>query len=185
MRTPPLAGLVALVAAIGAIVLPFTASAAGKVYRWVDENGKVHYGDAIPPEYSNKQHDIVGDQGKVTKVHSEPTKPAAPVQSDRDRALLATYASVDEIEQVRDRRTGYLDSQNQVARDRLQALRTRRGELQAESGDGNELATVEQRIVEYEAEISKREAEMARIGAEFNSDIARFRELKGVAASGG
>jgi hypothetical protein len=183
MRTPPLAVLVNLVAAFGAFVLPFAAPAAGKVYRWVDENGKVHYGDAIPPEYSNKQHDIVGDQGQVTKVHSE--QPAAPVRSDRDRALLGTYASVEEIEQVRDRRTGYLDSQNQVARDRLEALRTRRGELQMESGDGNELATVEQHIVEYEAEIAKREAEMARIGAEFDADIARFRELKGLAASGG
>jgi len=24
-----------------------------RVYRWVDEDGQVHYGDSIPPEYSD------------------------------------------------------------------------------------------------------------------------------------
>jgi hypothetical protein len=158
---------------------------AGKLYKWVDENGVTHYGDAIPPEYSKETHDVLNDQGmKVDTVNAEPEVEAPGAQPDtsRDRALLATYGSVAEIEQVRDRRIGYLDSQNQVSEDRLAALRARLAEIQTEGGDQNELATVQQRIAEYEGEISRRDDEKARIAASFEDDIARFRELRGLPA---
>lgn len=162
------------------------AQAAGKVYKWVDENGVTHYGDAIPPEYSKKTHDVMDERGmKMETVNAgEPAPaPAGVVPKDnRDRALLATYGSVGEIEQVRDRRLGYLDSQNQVSSDRLAALRARLAELEAGGGDQNELVTVRQRIREYEEEIDRRNAEAARIDAEFAADISRYRELKGLPA---
>ena len=28
------------------------------VYRWTDENGEVHYGRTLPPEYADKPHEI-------------------------------------------------------------------------------------------------------------------------------
>ena len=177
-RTIVLIALAALAAAPGAAL-------AGKVYKWVDENGVTHYGDAIPPEYSKKTHDVLNEQGsRVETVNAEkPETAAAPgvaPQDNRDRALLATYGSVAEIEQVRDRRLGYLDSQNQVSQDRLGALKSRLTELESGAGDQNELATVRQRISEYDAEIARRDEEKARIAASFEADIARFRELKGL-----
>lgn len=157
------------------------AALAGKLYKWVDENGVTHYGDAIPPEYSKKQHDVLNEQGMHKEtVNAEVKSAGIQPQDNRDRALLATYGSVAEIEQVRDRRTGYLDSQNQVAYDRLASLRNRLGELETGGGDQNELATVRQRIAEYEAEIGRRDEEKARIAASFEDDIRRFRELKGL-----
>lgn len=33
------------------------------VYRWTDENGEVHFGSTLPPEYSNKPYDILNEQG--------------------------------------------------------------------------------------------------------------------------
>jgi len=172
-----LIALAALAAAPGAAL-------AGKVYKWVDENGVTHYGDAIPPEYSKKTHDVLNEQGsRVETVNADKPEAAAPgvaPQDNRDRALLATYGSVGEIEQVRDRRLGYLDSQNQVSQDRLGALKTRLGELETGGGDQNELATVKQRIAEYDGEIARRNEEKARIAASFEADIARFRELKGL-----
>jgi hypothetical protein len=92
---------------------------AGKVYRWVDENGVVHFGDAIPPEYSRQRHEVLDSRGARTTVNEEKIEPETPVRDDRDRALLATYASVEEIEAVRDRRTDFLGSQNEVAQERL------------------------------------------------------------------
>jgi hypothetical protein len=94
--------------------------------------------------------------------------------------LLGTYATVDEIETVRDSRIGYLDAQNDVARDRLENLRARRGELEDNPAMINELAIVEQRIREYDAEITRRNGEIERIQQQFAEDIARFRELKGL-----
>jgi hypothetical protein len=155
-----------------------TSASSGKIYRWVDENGVVHFGDAIPPEYSKERHEILDERGVRTTVNE--VREAAPLRSDRDRALLATYGSVAEIEEVRDRRTGYLDSQNEVARDRLQSLKTRQQELQDNPNALNELATVSQRIGEYETEIERRNVEIERIRAEFDADIKRFRELKGL-----
>lgn len=169
-----------------AAVLAFAATAvpvdAAKVYRWVDEDGVVHFGDAIPPEYSKEQHEVVDQRGVRTKVNEQNDAAASMQLDDRDRALLATYTRVDEIEDVLRRRTGYLDSQNDVARDRLQGLRAREMELEGNPAAINELATVQQRIGEYESEIGRRNAEIERIRAELQQDIARFRELKGIDA---
>lgn len=168
--------------AIAALVVAAWASpaAAGKVYRWVDENGVVHFGDAIPPEYSRQRHEVLNSSGARVTVHEEKIEPETPVRDDRDRALLATYASVEEIEAVRDRRTGFLDSQNEVAKERLADLLLRRQELGDNPAAINELATVEQRIREYNGEIERRDLEIARIRDQFDGDITRFRELKGL-----
>jgi hypothetical protein len=170
-----------LAAALLAVGWGAQAAAQGKVYRWVDENGVVHFGDAIPPEYSKQQHDVMDQRGARTTVHDEkPAQPSSPMRDDRDRALLGTYATVDEIETVRDSRIGYLDAQNDVARDRLENLRARRGQLEDNPAMINELAIVEQRIREYDAEITRRNGEIERIQQQFAEDIARFRELKGL-----
>jgi len=153
---------------------------AQKVYRWVDENGVVHFGDAIPPEYSRERHEVLDGRGTRVTVHGEEDKDSGPVYTSRDLALLTTYASVADIEAVRDNRVGYLHSQNGVALERLQNLQQRRIELDGNPAAINELATVEQRIGEYDAELEKRNAEIARIRAQFEDDIARFRELKAI-----
>ena len=152
--------------------------AAQKVYRWVDEHGVVHFGDAIPPEYSKEQHEIVDVRGVRTTVNAPLEASDTPAHDDRDRALLATYRSVEEIELVRDRRAGYLVSQNEVAQSRLRGLLQRQEELQDNPAANNELATVEQRIREYEAEIARRDIEITRIRNQFDEDIRRFRELR-------
>lgn len=168
-----------LVTAALAVCAAWTSPAQGKVYRWVDENGVVHFGDAIPPEYSRERHEVVDDRGVRTTVNDTEIS-QSPDRNDRDRALLATYSSVREIEDVRDRRAGYLLSQNDVAEERLVSLEARRETLAGDAGSVNELATVEQRIREYDAEIERRNLEIARIRAGFDEDIRRFRELKGI-----
>ncbi|HRP85965.1 MAG TPA: DUF4124 domain-containing protein [Gammaproteobacteria bacterium] len=170
-----------LATACAATAVP--AAAAGKVYRWVDEHGVVHYGDAIPPEYSKERHEVLDGRGTRVTVHGEKPEPDAPARDNRDRALLATYGSVAEIESVRDRRIGYLDDQNEVALDRLQSLRARREALADNPAAINELATVEQRIREYVYEISRRNAEIERIRDQFQGDIRRFEELRGAEGS--
>ena len=34
-----------------------------KLYRWVDKDGQVHYGDSVPPEYAEQDRDILNRQG--------------------------------------------------------------------------------------------------------------------------
>lgn len=158
---------------------------AEKVFRWVDEKGVVHFGDAIPPEYSRERHEVLDGRGTRVTVHGEEETDAGPAYSSRDLALLTTYASVADIESVRDNRIGYLHSQNGVALERLQNLQLRKTELADNPAAINELATVEQRIGEYDAELERRNAEIARIRTQFEADIARFEELKGITTAEG
>jgi hypothetical protein len=34
-----------------------------KVYRWVDENGNVHYTESLPPDFKDKKADVLDNQG--------------------------------------------------------------------------------------------------------------------------
>jgi len=55
---------------LSAVLLALLAGAAGaqsdkqkKLYRWVDKNGQVHYGDSVPAEYSEQDRDLLNKQG--------------------------------------------------------------------------------------------------------------------------
>jgi hypothetical protein len=51
-------------AAIAAASHPAPAAAA-EVYRWVDENGEVHYSESLPPDYQDRGHDVLNRDGLV------------------------------------------------------------------------------------------------------------------------
>lgn len=38
---------------------------AAEVYRWVDENGEVHYSETLPPNFQDKGHDVLNERGIV------------------------------------------------------------------------------------------------------------------------
>ena len=91
-------------------------------YRWVDEQGKVHYGDFIPSQQSDLGNVELDKQGRVKKetprtrlspeerrrqeeerIRIEEAKRQAEIQQRRDRSLLTTYVSEAEIDLTRDR----------------------------------------------------------------------------------
>ncbi len=49
------------------IVVAFSTTAEAKLYKWVDDKGVTHYGEVIPPEYSNKSNALLSDQGRLIK----------------------------------------------------------------------------------------------------------------------
>jgi len=116
--------------------------AAQKVYRWVDKNGQVHYGDSVPPEYANRDRDVINKEGLTVghqqgeetpaeaKARQEQEKAAraAEQQAQHDRMLLGTYTSVDDIEQLRARRLDQIDSQIAIQQQSLETLKQRYAE---------------------------------------------------------
>ena len=126
-----------------------SSASAGKVYRWVDNEGVVHFGDQIPPEYApidrqvlNQQGITVGtEQGTVTEEElaaerqATADKDATLAAAHRDEVLLNTYLSVEEIEVLRDRRIGLIEGEISVTTNYLQSLRDRLTELQAEASN--------------------------------------------------
>jgi hypothetical protein len=118
-----------------------------KLYRWVDGEGIVHYGDSIPAEYSEVERQVVNEHGiTVDVMHAKKTEEEIAedlrleqlardreMQRRADQALLATYLSVDEILMHRDRRVELFQAQARVTELYLRNLQRRMEALQAEA----------------------------------------------------
>ena len=73
------------------------AASAENIYRWTDENGKVHYGRTLPPDHSNLPYEFLNDQGVVIKRVDDPMesqKPVAEIEESDERAPLFTADEV-------------------------------------------------------------------------------------------
>ena len=130
-----------------ALALLTAADSQTKTYRWVDDQGVVHFGDSVPPEYADKEKQIVNEQGvhvgviRGKKTAEELAEEARQARLDEERekkrradqALLATYLTVEEIEMHRDRRVELLKAQNQVTELYLRNLNRRLEWLMADA----------------------------------------------------
>jgi hypothetical protein len=122
-----------------------------RLYRWVDKDGIVRYGDRIPPEYANVDRDVLNEQavtvgfeeGEITaeeqaeidrlKAIADAEQLVRDTAARRDRMLLETYISVADIEDLRDRRLELLNSQIKVTELYLANLRKRLTALEDEA----------------------------------------------------
>jgi len=118
-----------------------------KVYRWVDGDGIVHFGDSIPAEFAeypkevlNSDAIIIGSlEGKKTEEQLEAERienkqrAAQELQHRADQALLATYLTVDEILLHRDRRIELFQAQSRVTELYLSNLDRRLVSLRADA----------------------------------------------------
>jgi len=62
---------------------------AAEVYRWVDENGEVHYSESLPPDYKDKGYDVLNQQGIVVDENQTltPKPPPELPQEDEPQEL--------------------------------------------------------------------------------------------------
>jgi hypothetical protein len=187
----------------------FAAGWAGRtLYKWVDAQGVTHYGDQVPPEYASQEQQIINSQGVVInhvdgqktpeQLAAEDQKRLDAQQSqNRDHNLLSTYASVQEIERLRDQRLTLLSDQIKVTSQFLEVLNGRLTKLRTTSMHykpynsdaaapampdqvaedlvrmGNDIRTQEQNLHAKQSEDSK-------MRNQFESDIQRFKELKSI-----
>ncbi len=118
-----------------------------KVYKWVDEDGVVHYSHSVPPQYAELPKAVVNEHG-VTVKNLEGKKTEEQLEAERleqerlavaererraDQALLATYLSVDEIVMHRDRRVELFQAQARVTELYLRNLERRMHKLRTEA----------------------------------------------------
>ena len=72
--------------AIG-LMMPLSATAEN-VYRWTDENGKVHFGRTLPPEYANMPHVILNEAGIVIERVDDPMKKFRPKPKVKEKVKV-------------------------------------------------------------------------------------------------
>lgn len=77
-----------------AIMLATASAMAAKVYRWVDENGEVHYSESLPPDFQDKTHDELDERGILrAEDQSLVPPPPKPVVVEDDLEELPRDAS--------------------------------------------------------------------------------------------
>ena len=180
--------------ALSLCAAPFFARA-GTLYKWVDKNGEVHYGDHIPPQYLNQKHSILNQEG-VTLETVQPPSPAelqakkrAEEQAARDRRLLDTYGSVREIVRVRNSKIAAVDYVIRMTQGNIEKLNRQLNTLTKTAADMElngqavppdliaQIKTTQQQIRANQAFIAAKRREQDQIRAQFEADIKRFREL--------
>lgn len=195
-----------------ALFLPLVAAAQhGGLYKWEDEAGNVFYSDHPPPEASDFPKEVknpggitIGKiEGKKSEEELRAEQEAAELKQQQelqlraDRALLATYLSVDEILMHRDRRVELFQAQSRVTelylrnlRRALEDMRIRASRFRPYNSDPSaplvdpelveDIEATRQTIERHENNLLKYQSEEQQIFARFEGDINRFKILKGV-----
>lgn len=192
-RLPPL-----LLAAL-LTLLPALAGADGKLLRWVDEQGQVHYGDKIPPQYAKQGREELDKRGLVTKTVPKELDAAGrerlrlqQVEAERvarrteyDRYLLKAFGSVADLQASREERIAALDGRIALARkaagENEHTLDELRGRAAGKptSGDlAKQIESFEASLVENLQLTQRLQDERAATEQRYAEDIERFKLLR-------
>jgi hypothetical protein len=146
----------------------------------------VHAGKLSPEELAAAQH-----QAEIEEEERIATEDAM----RRDKMLISTYLSVEEIEALRDRRAELLLAQIRITELYVDNLRTKLIKLEKEAQRfspyntakdarpideklARELGDTLDSIMLYEDNLYKSKSEQNQLMARFNNDIERFKVLK-------
>ena len=197
----------AILALAACIFLTPTVRAA--TYKWVDDQGKVHYSDKMPPEAVNKGSIELNKQGvpikkndpaltpeqrRAREAEEERTRQAAKIRDEiqrKDRALLQTYTTEGEIDLSKKRALRTIDGQIQSAEAYIVTLEKRKQEIAgrvAAPGNGpsaqgleREMANVNEELERQGALIAAKRKEIVVVTARYDADKQRWRELRTIA----
>jgi hypothetical protein len=187
--------------------LLLSAPAYAELYKWVDENGVIHYGDHIPPEYAKDRHERFNEGGvRIGVEEGELTKEqrAARAEQERirqeldqyDQQLLMSYERISDIEQLREARLADLKQQDLIAANYLKSLEERMAALEIEAQRYNypydplsdkrsvpdnlttELMETAANVEKYRDMLNRRTQQREELVSSFQRDIKRFQELK-------
>lgn len=187
-------------------------SSGGKtLYKWVDDKGVVHYGDSVPPEYSQREQRELNAQGVEIRRHQAELSQAEAAalaakqkeelnRKNHDLFLVSTYPSVKEIEDVRNARLDQVNGQISAAEAYIASLTTRVDGLKQRSmmfapyntkpgarrmpdDLAEEMVRALSELRTQNAALDTRRKERDAVTAQFDADIRRFKELRSSAAA--
>lgn len=192
--------------------ISFSFPASAKLYKWVDENGTTHYGETVPPEYANQDRSELNKAGRVIKKQEVLTPEERSVERSakeqaeakkleeaqaalerkrRDRALIDTYSSPDEIDLARKRnlqqielRINGINANIKRANDNLLGLQKEADTYTSANRTipqslQEDLQEAQVRLDKLKKDMEKPQAERAAMEARYDADKARYKELTG------
>lgn len=181
-------------------------------YRCKDTNGQMLYGDRMPIGCQGMDTEVLNAHGMVLRViegdktrdarlsrESSETKErqAKEQRLQRDRMLLETYLSVEDIERLRDQRLELLAAQLRVTEQTINNMRERQTRLESQVARfkpysdkpnapplpdhlAEEMVNTVNSLRVYQESLQKNRDEQADVKSTFSADIKRFKELKGI-----
>ena len=176
-----------------------TSATAETVYRWED-GGLITYQDRAPDSKEDNGHSILNNQGVVLgevlsreeRREERKRERREELARIRDRALLATFTTEEDLLRTREDRIGMIDGLISRLDDRIRILSERlsvvdkRVELQEKAkgvGEAQTTLYAEQRSIQRNIEnawslIDSKASERSSVALKFDDDLVRYRELK-------
>jgi hypothetical protein len=180
---------------------------AERIYKWVDENGEIQYGDRVPPQYATTERSVMNDQGQTVKVYEAPKSPeekaeaqafvkqqaeekkVAEQQAVLDRSLLSTYSSEEDMLLARDSKVASVETLIQLTNSRIDSMQKRLKDLTNEATEFersgkklpeslvNQMKNLKEQIEHNKDFLKTKQNEKEQIAGKFDEDIKRYREL--------
>ncbi len=175
---------------------------------WTNKDDIRECGNVVPPEYSQKGHEELSDQGIVidrkerakTPEELEEERRLAAIQAEEDRkarkkeiadrVLLDTFSSEDDLVLAQDGKLAAIEQTIHVTESRIKKLQKSLNEIMSMAaemerrgkppadGTQNEIDVVRAQIAENRAYIKTLHKEQDAVRNAFESDLTRFKELK-------
>ncbi|MGH8657136.1 MAG: hypothetical protein ACREV4_01230 [Gammaproteobacteria bacterium] len=195
--------------ALLAISALFTASAEARIKCWTNDEGLRECGNAVPPEYAQKEHRVLSEDGVViekqkrAKTESEiqeeqnrvrekaEQERLAREQAERDRVLQETFASEDDLKMAMDGKLSTITSQIKLRASHIENLEANLNDLVSVAGDMErrgekpnakvlqDIDNVRRQMQESESFIKAQHTEQESLKQKFAADLKRLRELRG------
>jgi hypothetical protein len=190
-----------------------TSANAGALYKWIDEDGQIRYSDRLPPSQNKKKHQQLNSHGVIlsTKEAAKTDEELAAeaeakllqdqeqavadqakqLQDEKDRVLLMTFSSAEELGLARQNRLEVIDSVIQLITNSVLATQKTLDILEASAAEnftavGKEVpGGLAQKIEHFTRKLDNRNEQLGlkilekqKINRQYEQDVARFRELK-------
>jgi len=194
----------ALCAALALALAPLAAGA--QSYRCVDQDGRKIYGEVIPAACLGRVVEQLSRQGVVVRRIEPPPTPkqladtaaeeqkrrddaeAAKIQARRDNALLATYPTIESIEEARSRALRQANVAVNDIESGIEELRRREAELNEQlaaytggrkppAKSVGDLHQVELEIAAQTALLAAKQKDIEAINARYDEDTKRYADL--------
>lgn len=175
---------------------------------WTNAEGVRECGNVLPPEYAQQGHELVSDHG-LTRAQTEPARSAeelraereaaaeaaearrrAEEQARRDRILLDTFPTEDDVLLARDAKLTNLDLQIQLTESRVEKLdhnlnalireaaRLERMGKAVPEGLSRDIGQVREQVARQEAYIAAKQEEKQALREEYAGYLERVRAIR-------
>jgi Domain of unknown function (DUF4124) len=180
---------------------------ANKMYKWVDDKGNTFFSDQVPPKHSQYRRESLGKQGRVVGVTEraktkseealdrlltalkEAQEKVIAQQMFHDKALRITYNKLEDLQNTYDATLQELETEQKLTISNLKRLdnqlETQHREAATHERNGekipqqllNEIKATEKESQLTYVKISQHIEKKNKVVEQFNSDIARYKQL--------